>query len=414
MDFLIISQVFWPDTASTAQHLSDLSEQLIQEGHRVTVYCSRHAYENNKIKFPRKENYRGVQIHRINNTRFGKKNTVSRLIDFASFNFLLFFKLLFLKKKAFDAMVGMTSPPLISFFGLFWAKSKKIKFFYWVMDLQPELAIASGMMRKGSFLARITESIGNYIIRNADTVIVLDKYMREYLVKRGRIKGELHIVPVWPVIDKPYLGIRNENPFRLENGFGERLVVMYSGNHSQIHPLDTLLQAILKLKDDPEFVFVFIGEGVRKKDVTNFIKQHGLSNVVQLPYQPRHNIHNSLGSSDLQVVIMGEKQVGYTHPNKIYGAMFIGKPVLYIGPDPSHVTEILQEIEGNIMVHHDQTEELVKKLLQFKTFDPNRLEYIGNQNRIIAEIEFNPKKLRSAMVGILTAKELDQPVFNKS
>ena len=103
-------------------------------------------------------------------------------------------------------MVGMTSPPLISYFGLFWAKSKKIKFFYWVMDLQPELAIASGMMRKGSFLARVTENIGNYIIRNADTVIVLDKYMREYLVKRGRQKGELHIVPVWPVIEKPYSG----------------------------------------------------------------------------------------------------------------------------------------------------------------------------------------------------------------
>src|SRR5664279_4739188 len=171
MDFLIISQVFWPDTASTAQHVFDLSEQLIQEGHTVTVYCSRHAYESNKIRFPAKENYRGIQINRINNSRFGKKSTTGRLIDFASFNFLLLLKLMGLKKKEFDAMIGMTSPPLISFFGLYWAKRKKIKFIYWVMDLQPELAIASGLMRKGSYLARITESIGNYIIRHADTVI---------------------------------------------------------------------------------------------------------------------------------------------------------------------------------------------------------------------------------------------------
>ena len=343
-----------------------------------------------------------------------KKILVGRLIDFASFNFLLFFKLMGLKKKAFDAMIGMTSPPLISFFGLYWARRKEIKFIYWVMDLQPELAIASGMMRKGSFLARITESIGNYIIRNADTVIVLDKYMREYLVKRGRVKGNLHIVPVWPVIEKPYFGMRSENPFRLENEFGERLVVMYSGNHSRIHPLDTLLQAILKLKDDPDFVFVFIGEGVRKKDVTNFVKQHQLPNVIQLPYQPRQNIHNSLGSSDLQVVIMGEKQVGYTHPNKIYGAMFIGKPILYIGPNPSHVTEILQEIEGNIMVHHHQVEDLVEKLLTVKIFGPDHLEQIGNQNRIIAECHFNPQKLKSAMVDILTSNELYQSGVYKS
>ena len=41
-------------------------------------------------------------------------------------------------------------------------------------------------------------------------------------------------------------------------------------------------------------------------------------------------------------------------------------PFYISGRIPSHVTEILQEIEGNIMVHHDQTEELVEKLLLFK------------------------------------------------
>jgi len=273
------------------------------------------------------------------------------------------------------------------------------------MDLQPELAIASGMMRKGSFLARITESIGNYIIRNADSVIVLDKYMREHLMKRGRGMDKLHIVPVWPVVEMVYNGNRNENPFRLENKFGERIVVMYSGNHSHIHPMDTLLQVILRFRDDPDFVFVFVGEGVRKKNVTQFAKQHNLSNIIQLPYQPRNNIHNSLGSSDLQVVIMGENQVGYTHPNKIYGAMFIGKPILYIGPNPSHITEILHRVEGNIMVNHDQVDNLVEKLLAFKLSGQKHLGHIGNQNRMMAEIEFNPKKLKSAMVDILTSME---------
>ena len=309
-------------------------------------------------------------------------------------------------------MIGMTSPPLISYFGLYWARRKQIKFFYWVMDLQPELAIASGMIRKGSLVARVTENIGNYIIRNSDSVIVLDKYMQEYLLKRGRQKGNLYKLPVWPVIEKPYSGTRNENPFRVEHQFGERIVVMYSGNHSRIHPLDTLLQAILKLKDDHDFVFVFIGEGVRKKDVKDFAAKHSLKNIVQLPYQPRHNIHNSLGSSDLQVVIMGENQVGYTHPNKIYGAMFIGKPILYIGPSPSHISEILQDIEGNIMVHHDQVEVLVEKLSLLKSFGLNRLEYIGNQNRVIAENQFDPRKLKSAMAHILITGEPDQISIN--
>ncbi len=122
-----------------------------------------------------------------------------------------------------------------------------------------------------------------------------------------------------------------ENPFRIENNFGDKIVVMYSGNHAYVHPLDTLLNVAKQLKNDKRFLFVFVGGGVRKKDVTDYKSLHHLQNIIQLPFQPRENIHNSLGSSDIQVVIMGENQVGFTHPNKIYGAMFVGKPILYIG-----------------------------------------------------------------------------------
>jgi colanic acid biosynthesis glycosyl transferase WcaI len=403
MKFLVISQVFWPDTASTAQHLFDLAEELVEEGHAVTVYCSRYAYENNKIKFPLSENHQQIQIRRINNTGFGKKYTIGRLMDFASFNFLLFLRLLLLKRKSYDSVIGMTSPPLVSLLGVYLARRKKMKFIYWVMDLQPELAIASGLVKKDSFLAKMLERFGNYIIKNADAIIVLDKYMRDYVLKRGGTKEHIYIVPIWPVMDEYYEGSRMENPFRIENQFNERLVVMYSGNHSYVHPLDTLLEAIRRLQSDPYFLFVFIGAGVRKKDVTVFAEEHELKNIIQLPYQPRENIHISLGSSDIQVVIMGEAQVGFTHPNKIYGAMYLGKPVLYIGPDNSHITDILEESEGNIMVKHGQANELVMKLLSFKLNNDDQNAQIGIQNRRKMESAFHPKKLKHDIVQIITS-----------
>jgi colanic acid biosynthesis glycosyl transferase WcaI len=402
MDFLVISQVFWPDTASTAQHLFDLAEELVRKNHSVTVYCSRYAYENSQIKFPRTENHGNIRIHRINNTGFGKKYTVGRLIDFASFNFLLFFKLLRLRKNSFYAIIGMTSPPLVSFLGVFMARQKKMKFVYWVMDLQPELAVASGMIKPNSVSARTLHWMGNYIIRHSDKIIALDKYMGDYLIKRGADNNRVYIVPVWPVMEKIYVGLRNQNDFRLKNNFGDRLVIMYSGNHSFIHPLDTLLNAILNLKNDKDFLFVFIGEGVRKKDVTKFIVKHRLKNIIQLPYQPRNIIHQSLGSADVQVVIMGENQVGYTHPNKIYGAMFIGKPVLYIGPNPSHITDILSTLEGNITVCHNQVNELVEKLLSLKQ-NQEMIVSIGAQNRLSAFHDFDPQTLKSKMVTLLTS-----------
>ena len=93
MKILVISQVYYPDTASTAQHLSDLLEALSKKGHEVTIFTSIRKYENPSIKFSKKETVNGVKIERLFNTGFGKKNKLSRVCDFLSFNFLILLKL---------------------------------------------------------------------------------------------------------------------------------------------------------------------------------------------------------------------------------------------------------------------------------------------------------------------------------
>ncbi|MBX2924874.1 MAG: glycosyltransferase family 4 protein [Chitinophagaceae bacterium] len=401
MRIIAISQVFWPDTASTAQHLYDFVEELTGKGHNVTVYTSRNAYENTVVKFPASEVYRNIVIKRISNTGFGKKHVSGRLLDFFSFNLLLFFKLLFVKKRSFDIMIGMTSPPLISFIGVLICKIKKIKFFYWGMDLQPELSIASGLIKKNSLSSKLLTYMGNYIMRSADNIIALDTYMKDYFQKRGASSEKVHIVPVWPVMEKLYEGNRSENPFRVANDWGDKTVIMYSGNHSYVHPLDTLLNVALLLKDHSKLIFVFIGDGVRKKDVSEFKQKHGLSNIEQLPYQPRNNIHNSLAAADIQVVIMGSGQVGFTHPNKIYGAMFIGKPILYIGPDPSHVIDILTKVDGNISAEHGQYEFIAEQIMKFNSLSENQKNKIGNDNMQFANKYFHPDVLKKEMVRVL-------------
>ena len=225
--------------------------------------------------------------------------------------------------------------------------------------------------------------------------------MKDNLIKKHGIDDDIIvIVPVWPVIDNLYSGTRMENPFRIENGFGDKIVIMYSGNHSFVHPLDTLLNLARDLKMDERFLFVFIGGGVRKKEVTEFKKKYDLNNIIQLPYQPREKIHFSLGSSDIQVVILGEGLVGFTHPNKIYGALFIGKPIIYIGPIQSHVSEILSSLNDNIIVRHGESEELKIKLLNLCE-DFEKIEDIGKNNQDLAYKRFDPELLINEMCTLI-------------
>jgi colanic acid biosynthesis glycosyl transferase WcaI len=398
LKILLITQVYYPDTVSVSQHLSDFADHLQNSGHDVSVFTSKYPYEEKNTKYLDFEVVNRVKIYRIGQSKLGKKNSFFRIIDFFTFTFNIAIKLLFVKKNNFDIILGTTVPPLLSFIGVVFSKFHKIPFYYWVMDLQPELSIASNLMKKDSLAAKFFTAIGNYSIRKSKTIVSLDIFMTNYLIERGAKKSNILTIPVWPIMDRMYEGKRKENPFRIENRFEDKIVVMYSGNHAYVHPLDTLLNVAKLLVKDNRFLFVFVGGGVRKKDVSDFKRINKLDNVMQLPFQPRKNVHISLGSSDLQVVIMGDNQVGFTHPNKVYGAMFVGKPILYIGPKQSHVTEILSELKGNILAGHRDTNTIIDGLLEFADLNDAKREEIGLNNLRYANENFSPTILKNRML----------------
>jgi hypothetical protein len=115
---------------------------------------------------------------------------------------------------------------------------------------------------------------------------------------------------------------------------------MYSGNHSPCHPLHTLLDAARELRGHPAIRFCFIGGGSEFPKVSAYAAANRLDNVLCLPYQPRENLSASLSAADLHIVAMGDPFVGIVHPSKVYNIRSLGIPYLYIGPSPSHVTEL--------------------------------------------------------------------------
>jgi hypothetical protein len=135
---------------------------------------------------------------------------------------------------------------------------------------------------------------------------------------------------------------------------------MYSGNHSPCHPLDTLLDAARALTTRTDIVFCFVGGGSEQAKV----REAGLSNVKCLPYQPLNELSGSLSAADLHVVVMGEAFVGIVHPSKVYNILSVGAPVLYIGPEPSHVTDIASQQGRFFLTRHGDTQSVVSAILE--------------------------------------------------
>ena len=71
------------------------------------------------------------------------------------------------------------------------------------------------------------------------------------------------------VHDQPGL---SRQRFRAAHALTGRFVIMYSGNHSPCHPLDTLLGAARRLADDKDVVFCFIGGGTEWRRIKQEIE----------------------------------------------------------------------------------------------------------------------------------------------
>jgi glycosyltransferase involved in cell wall biosynthesis len=341
MRLLLLNQTFYPDVMATGQHLSEVALALVRQGHDVTVVTSRRAYDEPERLFPRAEKWQGLKILRVSSTGFGKDAKWKRAADFASFLAGCTAQLAMLPRH--DVVVALTSPPLVSFLGAWVAKIRGSRFAYWVMDFNPDEAIAAGWLRAASLPARILDSMSKFSLRRAATIIALDRFMKERIVAKGVDPAKIRVIPPWAHDDEVRFDPIGRERFRNANSLADKFVVMYSGNHSPCHPLDTLLKAAHRLHGHVDIVFCFVGGGNQWRKLKELVDKtpSDYPNIRLFPYQPLSTLAASLSAADLHVVVMGDAFLGLVHPCKIYNVLAVGAPVLYIGPEQSHISELL-------------------------------------------------------------------------
>jgi len=363
MRILLLNQAFYPDVVSSAQHAGDLAASLVKAGHQVTVLADSRAYDDRARRFASRETWRGVRIIRPPSTGFGKAARWRRAADFASFMLSCALRLLFLPRC--DVVIAMTSPPLISFLAALAVPLKARKLLFWSMDLNPDEAIAAGWLRPESMTARVLGRLMLYSMRRAERIIAMDRFMQQRIRAKGIAAEKVAVIPPWSHDDCVRFDPDARRRFRDRHGLAEKFVVMYSGNHSPCHPLDTLLAAAERLADRPEIVFLFVGGGSEFRKPLAF-EQGGAPNIRCLPYQPQEELAGSLSAADLHVVVMGSAFVGIVHPCKLYNILAVGAPFLYIGPKESHITDLVADFQGNgsaLVSGHGDVESVIREIL---------------------------------------------------
>ena len=406
---LILTQPYVPDPSTTGQHLHSAAAALAGRGHEVRVLAADRGYEDPSTKYPSRETRDGVEIRRLPLSSFGKGSVLVRVAGALAFVAQAVVRGSFSRKP--DAILVSTAPPLcpLAAFVLSWLRG--VPFCYWIHDLNPDLAVAMGMLRKDALPARLMDRLNHRLFGRARRIVVLDRFMAERLQCKLDMAAKTAVMPPWPHNDDGARVEHADNPWRKEHIEENRRVVMYSGNHSPAHPLNTVLRAALRLQDEDGLEFLFVGGGLGKREVEAVIERERPDNIRSLPYQPLETLRYSLAAADVHLVSVGNATVGRSHPCKIYGAMAAGRPILLLGPARCHASDIMGEHDIGWRVAHGDVDGAVEALRDIRRAPRERLDRMGRSAQELVRRRYSQDVLRNRFCDEVEAT-LRNPAFS--
>ena len=382
MRIVFVNRFFHPDLAPTARHAADVAFDLAAAGHEVHAVTSRLAYDGNGPGYDAEETVRGVKVHRVWTTRFGRGSLAGRALDYFSFYFSAFFTLAGLLDRN-SIVVAKTDPPLLSVAAALAAWLRGARLVNWLQDVFPETAARSGMRLLAGPLGSIARVLRDWSVRRAVVNVVLGERMSEE-VARLVPGARLRVVANWA----DGTAIRPEAPgagsLRRERGLEGKFVVGYSGNLGRVHDCDTVLAAARLLAGDPGLVFSFIGGGHHFAR----LRTAGLANISLRGYVPEERLGESLAACDVHLVSLLPAFEGLIVPSKFYTAAAAGRAVIFIGEPDGEIARAITAHGCGLVVAPGDAAGLAGAIRELRA-SPDRLRAMGERARAAFEREWD-------------------------
>jgi colanic acid biosynthesis glycosyl transferase WcaI len=328
-----INRVYLPDDGATGQLLAELAEALAREGRRVTILTS---------GSPSTQDSRSssIVVHRVRGLPFTRASFWKRALSYASLYPALLWRALRLPRH--DVIVTLTDPPMLLMLGPLLKFWKRARLVHWAQDVYPEVAEELGVLRRNGLMARMLRTLSTWSLRRHDEIVVVGRCMKERLCARGIEESKISVIPNWAVgISVPQRSTLNaQTPF----------TVMYSGNFGLAHPFEAIIEAVKLVEVASAPVrFVFAGAGPRWGSV-----QTALASCANVEFRapvPLDDLPAALATADVHLACMSEALLGLVVPSKIYGALAVGRPCIFLGPCDSEAARIISESKCGLILN---------------------------------------------------------------
>lgn len=358
-DILFLCQFFYPEYNSSATLPFDTAKYLAEHGFSVGALCGYPKEYNNDGNVPMKEIKDGVDIQRIKYIQLRRGSKIGRLINYFSFTFKAMLHIG--KLKNYKSLIVYSNPPILPLVAVIANVLFKTKIVFVSYDVYPEVAYASKTLNPGSLISKVMNKLNHQLFKRVTKVISLTDEMKEFLLENRKELTEDKVVTI-PNWAHEKLIVPSKEAY---NRFGyneNQFIVSYFGNMGTCQDMETLMEAVKKLRNDENIKFLFVGHGNKVDSIREKIRKDQLKNIQLLDFLTGKDFEQAVALSSCCVVSLEKGLKGTCAPSKYYSYLQGGKPILGIVEEGSYLEEEITREKLGYVAHNQDSDLLVKHI----------------------------------------------------
>ncbi len=376
---LVVTQHFWPENF----RINDMVEGFLQDGLEVDVLCGLPNYPKGEwfdgysAQGPWEEHYGTAQVFRAKEWPRKGNTSVNIFLNYVSWP-LYAWRALDRLPGGYDAVFCFnTSPVLMCWPAIRYAKKHKIPFTNYVLDLWPE-NLYSVLPVKNSLLRRIAQGVSDHLYRKADRLIAMSGPLQQRLCQRtGKPETAVAAIPQYCedfyAVPQP-----DEEPAAR---FAGRFNLVFTGTFTPAQSLDMVLRAVLDARaaGAENLHLLLVGDGMSRESLQDLARELNAGDAVTFYGSvPAQEVPRFTTLADALLISLSDSpDLGLTVPGKLASYMAAGKPV--IASMNGAGAEAVRESGGGLVSPACDQQALAENLLRLYRMDPAGRTQLGEK-----------------------------------
>ena len=368
---ILLYHFFHPDDVVSARQFSDLAVGLTERGYDVLALPSNRTWKNDTL-LSADENWAGGGIRRIWRPAWAQASNRGRVFNSLWMIAAWTWQALTLPRVPGEVVILGTDPMLAVLVAWPWKFLRPAsKVAHWCFDLYPEAAVADGLLKSDAKLVKLLDGLLKQAYRRCDAIADLGPCMGKELAAYRSPAKRATITP-WALVEPATVTAPDDAVRAKLFGPNAKLGLLYSGSFGRAHSYAEFLALARELRGTG-IEFCFAGRGNRADELKAAVEP-GDGNVHFAGFAPESELELRLTACDLHLVSLRAEWTGTVVPSKFFGALAVGRAVLFAGSAESAIAVWIREHRVGWVLDAASVQKVAAELIKLAKDPPAQSE----------------------------------------